>query len=481
MAEATKGPTFKEYYGQTFMEAVEKMDPKEVIKRPEVKALWEGKGITWLLSYRRGHRFARGIDFPPCDFFAYKTTKEAVPLDEVETALVCWAGVGTTGLLLIDWSTRSPIGFKSFERRAIPDGGSGIWGHLMFNNDDGLFLYTPHVPTKMVEIEKQEDMEIIFRAFKEGITRIGEPVRAGGKVPLALFDFIEKVVFQPGQTQFMPACDTVMILVHFLVAMFNAREPRERHQPIDELTGKLMYAKHWVDDGYLQGIKAPWRTLEDKALATGGTLCGMLIHNIDLMAAAMGLGTYKFSGVNLPMLLGSTPAMKGLGLRFVSDKQGFTYPVGIDGLFGAHVPPVFPIDEAADGYYEACWGSSGRMRPWVKEGDEVIYQGYSPKPRAVHRPWKDSEAWLQVVNQYPEEEPGMGQFTKESRQIIKEIFHYLYDNYGHVPRNIDPILVPHLTQVHHVPVDFYDRYFREGAISPEQRRHLKVWHGLHEE
>jgi len=80
LAMPKKGPTFKEFYGQTFMEAVEKMDPNEIVKRPEVRALWD-KGLLWSLSHRRGHRITRGYDYPEDDFFQYKATKEVVPLD----------------------------------------------------------------------------------------------------------------------------------------------------------------------------------------------------------------------------------------------------------------------------------------------------------------------------------------------------------------------------------------------------------------
>ena len=55
--------TFKEYYGESFMERVQKMDPKEVVKRPEVKALWD-KGLFWALSHRRSFKYPRGIPFP---------------------------------------------------------------------------------------------------------------------------------------------------------------------------------------------------------------------------------------------------------------------------------------------------------------------------------------------------------------------------------------------------------------------------------
>lgn len=475
-----KGPTFKEFYGQSFMEAVEKMEPKEIVKRPEVRALWD-KGLLWSLSNRRGYRLTRGYDFPEDDFFHYKATKEVVPLDEVETAILCWFGIGSTGLISMDEPSTLCGGAKQFERRTVSSGGSGMYGYLLFVNDDGIFHYRPHVPTKMVEIEKREDMEIIFRAFKEGITRLGDPIRGGPGAPFSQAHHVAQMSFLPGQTQFIPCCDTTMSLLHFLVRLFNDENPKKRAQPIDELTGKLMCAQHWIDNGYLApGLRFPWGMLENRCQSNGGMFCGMMIQNVDLAAAAMGLGTYKFSAVNMVMLLGGSPAMKGFGFRFASDKKGYMYPVGRDGLFQAHAPPYFSVDDVADGYYEACWGPKGRCSSRVKDGDEVVYTGFDPRARAVHRPFKDNEGWLQVVSQNPEE-PGKGPGSPEARQIMKEVFHYLWDKYGRIPRSIDPIWVPFVIQAQHIPVDFYDKYYKEGIVSPEQREHLKFWHRLDEE
>jgi hypothetical protein len=383
--------------------------------------------------------------------------------------------------LVVDLYTHSGAGQEWFERRTFSHGGYGAHGYLVFNNDDGVFIYTPHVPTKMVEIEKQEDMEIIFRAFKEGITRIGEPIRGGVDAPFNRVEFMGRQSFQPGQVQFFPACDTVINLLHTLSNLLNNSDPKQRTPPIDELNGKLMCAQHWVDDGYLQGIPMPWAWLELKIISGGGELAAMMMQNIDLVAAAMGLGAYKYTNVLMPVLLGGTPAMRGIGFRFSSDKKGFMYPVGIDGQFSAHAPPALSLDDAADTYYRLCWGPEGRSRPWVKEGDEVLDPAFSPKPRAVHRPFKDSEGFLKVLSSYPEEMPGCGPYTPESRQIIREIFHYLYDTYGRVPRTAEPMWLPFVVQVQHLAVDFYDKYFKEGVISQEQREHLKVWHGLDEE
>jgi len=434
---ATKASTFKEFYGETFMERVNKMDPKEIARRPGVKALWE-KGMFWSLAHRRTFKYPRGISFPKDVFWEYEKTKEIVPLNEVETALLCWAAIGTNGLILNDIPIEGSAAHSSFEARVVPSGDNVWYGHLIFNNDDGIFLYTPHVPTRVVEIEKQEDMETIFRAFKEGITQISdEPIRIGPGSEVAL-GYMETFTFKPGQVQFFPIMETNLALMNYLMAEFNLNDPKMRNQPIDDLTGKPMGVQKWIDNGYLQGFPIPLGMYEISGITAAGAFGGIMNQNIQLAAAAMGLGTYIYSGVNPVIIMGGTPAMRGLGFRFASDKQGFMYPVGIDGLFGAHLPPNFSVDEAVDDYYNMRWGPGGRYNPRVKEGDEVMYTGFNPKPRAVHRPFKDNEKYIEAHNK-PQDKPLIVQpCSPESLQITKDVLHYIYDTYGRIPRSVDP-------------------------------------------
>jgi hypothetical protein len=349
----------------------------------------------------------------------------------------------------------------------------------MFNNDDGAFLYTPHVPTKMNEIEKQEDMEIIFEAFKEGITQIGDPIRSSKENQVAMSDFMNELVYRPGTTAFFPCTDISVSLLHFMMGMYNHPEPEIRIILVDDKAdNKVMCAQHWVDDGYLKGSQMPWGRLESRLCSNGGLGCGILIHNIDLFATAMGLGTFKHSGLIMPKILGATPDMRGLGFKYTSDKEGAPIALGIEGQFMAHVPPVLSIEDAANAYYNKTWGPNGVER--VKEGEEVLHSGLSPKPRAVHHALKDYEGYIKACVSW-ETVPGRGPVYKESTQIMQEILQYLWDNYGRITQRVDPLWIPFAIQVQHPAIDFYDKYFQEGVISQEQREHLKVWHGLHEE
>ncbi len=79
--------------------------------------------------------------------------------------------VGTNGLIRSDYPLEGTPLTRSFERRTYP-AVLTFWTYLTFANDEGIFPYKPYVPTKMVEIESQQDMKVIFSAFKEGVTQM---------------------------------------------------------------------------------------------------------------------------------------------------------------------------------------------------------------------------------------------------------------------------------------------------------------------
>jgi hypothetical protein len=149
----------------SLMQDIQNMDPRQLASRPEVKALWD-KSLFWTMSHRRSHRNPLGVEVPQDEFFDYKNVKEPVPLNVVELAILCWAISGTNGLLLGDgcvYTHSYDFGWEGTVNQSV----GTRWFNLFFNNDDGLFLYKRHVPTKMAEIETQEDMEVIFRALRK--------------------------------------------------------------------------------------------------------------------------------------------------------------------------------------------------------------------------------------------------------------------------------------------------------------------------
>ena len=81
-------------------------------------------------------------------------------------------------------------------------------------------------------------------------------------------------------------------------------------------------------------------------------------------------------------------------------------------------------------------------------------------------PYKDPTG---VLNETPRP-------SKEEIQIVKDICNYLYDTYGRFPAFSDAMYSRMMVQSHHLDIDFYDKFYPEGAYTQNHKDHLKLWH-----
>jgi hypothetical protein len=457
----------------TLMEKVRAMNPEEIAQRPSVRAFWE-KSLCWSLSHRRSFKYPVGAELPRDDFFDYQSKKkEPVPLTEVELALLCWAGAGSNGLIRNDRTFgQHACTHPWFEGRVYPSACNVWYAHLLFANDEGVFLYKPHVPTKVVEIETQQDMAIIFKAFQEGLVQLSDASiwvterskpKPSEKSREKHTSFGSEFLFMPGVTNFFPVVDITAEMINVLLMLYGTGTFL-----FDEETGRAAGVQKWSDRGILNEERLPLRLYE-----TGGIQLliahQFYIHqNLLLCAAAMGLGGYVTGGgYNAFTLLSETLARGGNGFRFAKDKHGYAYPVGIDGVIETHMPPYMTMDDAVQDLWNVKFKKGyGRYNTEVKNGDRVMYHGFDPNPRAVHRPFLDPEkytraAWLEPI---------------EAVEIAKDVANYIYDTYGRFPRLFNPILCESFVQTLHMDLDFYDKYLVPGSLWTEQREHIRNWH-----
>lgn len=457
----------------TFMERIERMNPAMLIERPEIRAFWD-KSLCWTLAHRRAFKHFLGNRLPQDDFFNYQTDKEPIHLSEVELAILCWAGAGTSGLIRNDRSfSQNAAAHPWFEGRVYPSACNVWFAHLLFTNDEGVFLYRPHVPKKIVEINTVEDMAVIFKAFKEGVVQLsGEPIwkteeavfnkqkrSTSSKSPTGL----EKM-FQPGVTCFFPLVDITVEAINILFMLHGTGT-----RLFDEEAGKLTGVKEWVDRGLLNVKEVPLRLFESGVIQILIAHQYYIHQNLLLAATALGLGAYVTGGgYDSLMCLHECMEKGGRGFRFASDAQGFKYPVGIDGIIETHMPPYMSMDEAVQDVYDMKFKRGyGRYSAEVKEGAEVMYPGFDPHPRAVHRPFLEAEKYTRAARVDP----------VESLEIAKCVANYIYDNYGRFPKLFNPILCESFVQVSHIDLEFYEQYQVAGSIWKEQKEHLQVWHG----
>jgi hypothetical protein len=323
----------------------------------------------------------------------------------------------------------------------------------------------------MVEIETQKDMEVIFKAFKEGVIQLsdqsirlaelsatGVSLDSGKRTEVGA-----ATMFQAGATNFFPILDITLELLNIYLMLYSTET-----QLFDEEAGKPAGIQEWVDKGYFREKKLPLR-LYETGVAQILIAHQFYIHqNLQLCATAMGLGGHVTGGgYSSFMFLSDTLGKSGRGFRFATDKQGYSYPVGIDGVIETHMPPYMSMDEAVDDVWNMKFKPGyGRYSPEVKEGDEVMYRGFDTKPRAIYRPFKDLGKYLEAAWLEPQ----------EAVEVAKGVANYIFDTYGRFPKLFNPILCEHYVQIFHIDSDFYDKYQVEGSIWREQREHMSIWH-----
>jgi nitroreductase len=413
------------------MQAVEKNLMDNVWQYPLFEAL----------ARRRVHRFGLGYDLKDV-LFPYKSEKTPVPLSELETALLCWAGHGVNGLSLGDLDVLLNT-MLSWSGRTHSNPCNDQHVDLMFNNDEGTFLYRPRGATKMIEVETREEREKILTIFKEDTVKIGD-----GRLDLPPASMLSANVWdtnRPGQTVFFPVVNVTYEYINFLLTRFGDR----RIPIIDDRTGKPAGIQKWIDNGFLNGPPMTMRIFENWVMNAIAANSFFIVQNINLACASMGLGCIVYTGILPLVVMGGTPLTKGLGFRFVTGKDGMPTAVGKDGYIEGLCPPYVNMDQAVDRVMDLKFGLGG-----------LFSMDYSGKV-----PWWDRNIPTKV-----------SKGSEEEVACTKAYCKYVYETYRRFPASVDAIQIPVTASVHHIDIDFYDKYYPKEAVSQEHRNHMKVWH-----
>ena len=114
---------------------------------------------------RRSRRFGLGFEMTEGPF-RYKSKHPAVPLTEIEEALLVGAGAGFSGLPLWDFSTPAP--YRARSGRTFPSTTSGGHTTLFFTNDAGFYVLDADVgASKLREIETPDERGKILATYRE--------------------------------------------------------------------------------------------------------------------------------------------------------------------------------------------------------------------------------------------------------------------------------------------------------------------------
>lgn len=405
---------------------------------------------------RRARRFGLGMELPSGPL-AFKSRHEAVPLSELEKAILIAAGSGVSG-----WNFGVPFGparpaehghfTQRFTGRTGPTA-AGIGTPVLFHTDDrGTWLTNTRdvQPSRLREWEEvEDDAERILAVCRQHTVRLSDERLDLPAAPGHMMEPNFWMANAEGSTLFMPMGDVSEQLLGFL-AIFLANgyviKDDVAKRPAGDLTP-------FIRSGLLDDQKVfPLSVLELTAYEANAMELAFMGHNIVLALQAMGLGGLFFNGLNRWSVLGAfeEDGIRGLGFRFVRDERWTTpNPVGLEGHFEALCPPFQPdMRSAVQTFVERKFGVGG------------AYDSGAPGP------WKDAPKVKGTVTPY----------TDEFVDCMSTVAQYIFDTYGKFPATVPTIALTGYVQAQHIDTDFYDEHFEAGAYLDTHAAHMERWH-----
>ena len=421
------------------------MTAPDALDQALLDQVW-GYPLFEALYGRRSRRFGLGFEVPEGPF-RYKSAHAAVPLAELEEALLVGAGAGFSGLAFWDLPTPPPYPRRS--GRTFPATRGGGHTALFFTNDEGFYVLDDNVAaTKLREVETREErakLLDIYRAQRRtlGAGRLDIPSRAP---TISQHDHWDSN--RPGSTLFLPVCDVSAEMISLIAQFvdpalrryapasggFNIVDDRQNFRPAG--------TERWLESGFLDAEQVlPLSILERQACYYVFSEPAAICQNMFLATEALGLGGWKHCGFL------SLEILDRMGFRIVAPQQAgaFGNPVGLDGVFEASCPPYHPTMDAA---VDAFFARSGRA-----EATAVPYRMSEQDRRA-----------------------GALRISAEGLACTKAVCNYIYDTYGRFPGGTDAMHLMWVMQVHHIDTDYYDRFFGSDAYGPTHAAHMATWH-----
>ncbi|MEK7246979.1 MAG: hypothetical protein AAB092_00755, partial [Chloroflexota bacterium] len=236
---------------------------------------------------RRARRFPLGATMPG-DLAPFTSTKEPVPLDEIEEAMLVMAGTGISGMNLADlpYDEKGGANFcgntmLQFVGRVYASACGSHGTELFYTNDEGTYMvqFRDKTPDAVQEFQTLDDREKIIQSFRANTVKISDGRLQVPMIPGVTQPFNWWNANQPGSTLFMPISDVTWEYINVLMLLMD--EPN-RYYPYDDLNGNAEPLKEWADKGYLDRTRAyPLSGLESAMrMITSGAEQAIMLQNM---------------------------------------------------------------------------------------------------------------------------------------------------------------------------------------------------------
>ena len=334
---------------------------------------------------RKSRRVGLGMTVES-DTIPYESPYRAVPMTELEEALVCIAATGLMGMALSDLdAARGASTLVQWTNRTWPSACNNHGTELFWSNDEGLWwLDIRNMQPEPGEIatlsgkSRDYQADFVVDVFRRAKVRLEE---GRAKLPTTLpglFDFNQWNANKPGTTLFVPITNMTLEYINVLF-IYLARS--YKFSIVDEQKGwQSAGLQKWVDEGRCDPARQMGMVeLETRVLSMLVVEQAFICQNINLALQALGLGGWTFTGY-LPKFVMGGGDVPGLGFRFENDKQGNGFAVGRDGVFETYTPAYHgDMRKAVDAFMVDKWASFDDSVPKPFK-DNAKYVEAVPRP-----------------------------------------------------------------------------------------------------
>lgn len=402
---------------------------------------------------RRSRRFFLGAEIPD-GVFAYKSKHKPLPLTELEKRMVLAACGSNTGWHhMIYRAERYAPHLSNYAGaaggRTFPSAAGFETSMTFFTDDEGVYVLDNR--DAAASAERAEDGSI---GFTDLLASLHGQIRklADGRLHLPRRPpFVEAhntwVVNQPSTLLVIPVGDLSQhILLGLCYMLQNGAvlmdDINNRPIPgIEDYRNALGFESTW-----------PLTFLEQLSLSELSIELGTSCYAGMLMLQAMGLGGWVLNGLDPFSILGASgdPSVPGLGFRYDShDSWPYPNPTGREGVMEGYCPPHYPdMREAVEALCDRKFGKGGPFHP------------------GTPGPWKES----------PKVRSAAQVHSEDFRECVALQAQYIYDTFGKFPGTVPSIFLNTELQVHHLDLEFYDRFYEPGAYLETHRNHVSRWH-----
>jgi hypothetical protein len=424
------------------------------------------------LRDRRSRRFGRGMEIPGGPL-AYRSRHAPAPLTEDEEAALVFAAAGLTGPALLDLCFAPGHGgsiMAGAVARTVASGDALQSVALFVINDAG--VWHARRPQELAA-ETQREVIALNRAgdFTAAWCRLRVHVRPDRVhppvAPITNLNLNRWGLPAPGGTIFLPVADLTPMYVNGLLEVLNEDtgvmilDERANFRP----AGLAPFAKSrggHLDDDPRHGKVVTIKQVEQFVADFVNLEAGMALQNLGLMTQALGLGGWchfanhdyawtealgfeartlsagDYLGANALVRLG----LKLLG-RDVPVPLAHALRAGRETLLAALCPPNFAtMRDAVQALLDRKHGPRGAFTD----------------PAGISA-WRERDAVR----------GGIARAGERAVAATVAYCDYVWSRYGRFPAHLPPFRTGLAHQAVRVDAEFYDRFYRPGALSPTQR------------